>query len=380
VALTKRGTTWHYDFIFKGRRFQGSTHQTNINKAKLIESKVRSDAAMEDFGITPRKDIPTLKEFLEGPFLEHCRRHAKAKRTADFYSEKIKRLLAHPWTDTRISDITGVEIGDYCQWRNRSASTATTNGELATLRKALNLAFEWNLVPRKIRVRLLPGANVRDFVVSPELEAAYLEAATYPLKEAAILILDLGIRPEECVKLRKADIANGALTVREGKSKNAARSLPLTERASYQIELLCALWPDSEWLFPGRKGRHYTRTALDNRHTKLRNELAAGTIGVLNRRVAEANRTGVNPLGMPADAKAFVLYSFRHTFATRLAESGASPFEMIKLLGHFDIRMTQRYVHPRAEGLSLAMKRKELLDKMLRGEVQEDASEKLKTS
>jgi integrase len=354
VALTKRGTIWHYDFIFKGRRFQGSTHQTNINKAKLIESKVRSDAAMEDFGITPRKDIPTLKEFLEGQFLEHVRRHSKAKRTALFYAEKCKRILLYDWSNLKLTAIEEDLIGKYCDWRLKSVGINSVNGELATLRKALNLAIDWKLIQRKPRIRRLPGETSREFIVSAELEAAYLEAATYPLKEAAILILDLGIRPEECVKLRKADIANGALTVREGKSKNATRSLPLTERASCQVELLCALWPDSEWLFPGRKGRHYTRTALDNRHTKLR----------------DAKEW----------PKEFVLYSLRHTFATRLAESGASPFEMIKLLGHFDIRMTQRYVHPRAEGLSLAMKRKELLDKMLRGEHQEDASEKLKTS
>jgi integrase len=304
---------------------------------------------MEAIGILPRKDVPTLKEFLEGPFLEHCRRHAKAKRTADFYSEKIKRLLAHPWTDTRISGITGVEIGDYCQWRNRSASIATTNGELATLRKALNLAFEWNLVPRKIRVRLLTGANVRDFVVSPELEAAYLEAATYPLKEAAILILDMGIRPEEFCRLKKADVVNGVLTVREGKSKNAARSLPLTDRASVQIELLKALWPDSDWLFPGRKGKHYGRTSLDNRHTALRDskEWPAG----------------------------FVLYSFRHTFATRLAESGAGVFEIMKAMGHAKIEMSARYVHTGVDHLTVAMKRKEILDKINRGEMVATKSE-----
>ena len=35
----------------------------------------------------------------------------------------------------------------------------------------------------------------------------------------------------------------------------------------------------------------------------------------------------------------------RHTFATRLAQAGVDLYKISKLLGHKDIKMTQRYSH-----------------------------------
>jgi len=38
-------------------------------------------------------------------------------------------------------------------------------------------------------------------------------------------------------------------------------------------------------------------------------------------------------------------HTFRHTFATRLAQRGVDIYKIAKLLGHKDIRMTLRYAH-----------------------------------
>lgn len=127
---------------------------------------------------------------------------------------------------------------------------------------------------------------------------------------------------------------------------------------------------DTDWIFPGRiEGRHLTRIALELRHIALRAKLCA----MAATETVEAAMIGspnMRASWMPTDAKWFVLYSFRHTYATRLAESGASNFEMMALLGHSDIRVTQRYVHPRLETLALAQARKEALDKIMRGETE----------
>ncbi|KAA0249029.1 MAG: site-specific integrase [Candidatus Jettenia sp. AMX1] len=47
----------------------------------------------------------------------------------------------------------------------------------------------------------------------------------------------------------------------------------------------------------------------------------------------------------------FHFYDLRHTFATRLAQKGIDIYTIAKLLGHKDIRMTQRYAHHCPESL-----------------------------
>jgi integrase len=55
----------------------------------------------------------------------------------------------------------------------------------------------------------------------------------------------------------------------------------------------------------------------------------------------------------------FVLYDFRHTFATRMAEEGIDLATLAKILGHNSIRIVERYVHPTDEHKKSAMVRYE---------------------
>ena len=49
--------------------------------------------------------------------------------------------------------------------------------------------------------------------------------------------------------------------------------------------------------------------------------------------------------------KNFTFHDLRHTFATRLAQNGEDIYKVAKLMGHKDIRMTQRYAHHSSESL-----------------------------
>ena len=78
--------------------------------------------------------------------------------------------------------------------RSLVVSPASVNRELATLRRLLRLAHEWNVVSRVPRIRLLPGERNREFVLSYKQEKPYLECAPQPLKDIALLMLDTGLR------------------------------------------------------------------------------------------------------------------------------------------------------------------------------------------
>ncbi len=52
-----------------------------------------------------------------------------------------------------------------------------------------------------------------------------------------------------------------------------------------------------------------------------------------------------------AGIQGFHFHDLRHTFATRLAQRGVDLYKISKLLGHYDISMTQRYAHHCPESL-----------------------------
>ena len=59
-------------------------------------------------------------------------------------------------------------------------------------------------------------------------------------------------------------------------------------------------------------------------------------------------------LKLPADA---VIHSFRHTFGTRLGETGADAFTIMKAMGHSTVVVSQKYVHPTPETMERAFER-----------------------
>ncbi len=53
----------------------------------------------------------------------------------------------------------------------------------------------------------------------------------------------------------------------------------------------------------------------------------------------------------------FVLYSLRHTFLTRLGQSGCDVWTLARIAGHSSINISARYVHPSEDAVLDAMSR-----------------------
>jgi len=338
MGLYRRGRIWWYKFKFTlkhadGRReyfeLQRSAHTSNRRKASARNDAHRD--ALNEGRVHPldpwppvhqRQGTPTLREF-SGEFLAHVRLHTKAS-TARFYAGCLGRILAfESLAESPLSEIGPERLDGFIAWRQAQKSgisLSAINGELRTLRRLLNLAAEWKVVDRAPVVHELPGEARRERVVSFREEARYLEAASASLREVAILAADTGLRPNsELFPLAWGHVHLETqppyVHVAEGKSKEAVRNVPLTVRARGVLNLRRGDSQGSPYVFAGR-GASGHLTTVQHAH-----ERALG-------------RAGLQP---------FPFYCWRHTFATRCAESGMDKFTLARLLGHSSPRVTERY-------------------------------------
>jgi integrase len=349
VSIFKRGNVYWYHFLFNGEHIQESTKQGNPRTARQIEAAHRTALAKGEAGIEERKAAPMFADVAER-FIAHVEaRHENKPQTVQFYAAKLNRLLEYaPIAGARVDRIDEGVIEGYVVARRASVGPATVNRELATLRRMLRLAHEWREIQRVLRIRLLTGERVRDFVLSRRQEEIYLAACPQPLNDIAVLMLETGLRIGEALNLEWADVTlapvNGArfgfLRVREGKSKNARRVIPLTDRAAAMLrerEQSRA----SGFVFANRDGKAYQGTSINHLHR-------------------DAVAPKVNEKRKPIFPGDFVLHSLRHTMLTRLGESGVDAFTIMRIAGHSSITVSQRYIHPTPEAVERAFERLQL--------------------
>ena len=195
----KEYPAYWYRFKWAGRLIRVNTKQPNKQASAQLEAQHRTQLAKGEAGIRDRSTIPTLKEY-EARFMGHIETRCKEKpRTVDFYRQKMAGMVAFvPLGSAKLDRIDEGLIEKYIQARSKEVMPATVNRHLATLRRALRLAQEWKLIDRVPRFKMLPGERSREFVLGSDEEAEYLEAAPQPLRDAAVLILDTGLRVGAC--------------------------------------------------------------------------------------------------------------------------------------------------------------------------------------
>lgn len=70
----------------------------------------------------------------------------------------------------------------------------------------------------------------------------------------------------------------------------------------------------------------------------------------------------------------FVLYDFRHTFATRMAERGMDVATLAAILGHANLRTVMRYVHLSKEHIHAATLRFGMVEQSKESEQQPETA------
>lgn len=343
MGLYKRGKTYWYRFDFQGKPYERSTHSKNREVAAQIEVKVKNDLALGLVGLQPMQPGTAFKEYAK-QFLEFVENHSASPATTVSYRSSIARLLKYePLAKCRLNFISEALIEDYIKFRKKAVTIATLNNELIALRRALNVARKkLKVMTTVVNISLLPGAHERTFVLSYTQEAAYLAACNDTMRDAAILMLDTGLRDGECVLVKWTDIVDDSARL-----KTWNRTVYLSARCQEMLANRRLFREKGEaYVFPGRRNPHIGVWSLDQYHRDARRRA----------RLEDGSE-------LPAE---FVIHSLRHTFATRFGEIAENAFLVKEALGHADIRMSQKYVHPRTDSTARAFAQLDNLNQLMR--------------
>jgi integrase/recombinase XerD len=138
-----------------------------------------------------------------------------------------------------------------------------------------------------------------------------------------------GLRYSDVTGLSKKDILDGeSISMRMQKTKNMVK-VPITKKAQKILEKYLA--SNNDTIFP-------------------------------NRCNVTVNRDLKTIASLCKIKKKVHFHMARHTFASTMANCDVNSFKIMKLLGHRDIKMTQRYVDNSVEDLSKMLKKIELFD------------------
>jgi integrase len=342
--LYKRGKVYWYNFRWSIKHADGTVESFRIRQSAKTQNKNAAKGVEEEHRRALRlgeihPNDPWPKPATIGPpifrafakeFLQYVKTHTKPG-THTFYSVCMDRLLTFAAiAEAPVDSITGETVSRYARHRQEvpENSVVTVNGDLRTLRRILHLAVEWGRVEHMPTIHELPQPQGRDRVLSFAEEAKYLAKASDNLRDAAILAVDTGLRPNsELFPLRWADVdlttraecPHGVLHVRKGKTDSAQRSLPLTPRAAEVLQrrrkAAEAKTEHSAFVFTGA-GISGHVTSMQHPH----------------KAAFEA-----------ASLAPFEFYCWRHTFGTRAAQSGMDRFTLARLMGHSSPSVAARY-------------------------------------
>lgn len=330
MAIRPRNGKWHYRFEVDGHEWTGSTGlaatERNRKAAERIELEARQaieQGKAHQLRIAAIPFSDAAAKFIEACKAQHRHKPNTWKRT----QASMASLLVH-FGRTPVSAITQGDIADFVAWRanEHKVKDVTIRHDLHNFSKFFKYAIKHNWRrDNPVSSEDIPSDAdaVRMHIFSPAEEAKYFQAAErYPkLWALAQLMKFQGCRPEELlsVKIAHVDLERRYLRIEESKSKAGKRRLRIRAE-SLPIFSTLIQSTTGPYLFPAKRivSERLSLSSVENWHVAVR-----------------------KITGIPC-----VIYDWRHTFATRAANSGMSLATLAKILGHNSLRSLMKYVHP----------------------------------
>ncbi len=337
MSIFKRGNKYWISIRHNKQRYRLSSPANTLAGAKAYEASLRGKLALgQPIEDTPKESI-NFSPFADKWFNTYVMTNNKPSEQLN-KRMAIKNHLKPFFGKMDIDKISTLNIEEFkAKKQAEGKCNKSINNYLGMLGKCLNCAEEWGLIDKAPRIKPLkvPPQKFR-FFTEEEYNQILEEAKkiSEEFYEMVLFTLRTGVRVGELKALRWEDIdfKNQKVTIRRsivngivGSPKsNKIRIIPLAQDI---LEILKAKkqTPTNSYLFDSQKSRFSLNRALKRTCRKL--DLGVGS-----------------------------WHDLRHTFASKLSNNGV-PLQVIQaLLGHSDLKMTQRYAHLEPLTLSDAIK------------------------
>ena len=325
---------WHTCIRHNGKRIQKSLKTSNKKLAIAREAMLRTgivDGSHFKKTIGSKK---TFRDMMDKFMKEHAPKVTGSMQNS--YASSLNHLIPF-FGDMNLLSMSRKEISKYKVLRlDECAKPATINRELAMLSKAFTLALEdWEWINGNdkpfSKIPYEKENNERDRWLTEDDECRLIKHCPAWLSDIVVFALNTGLRQDELLSLQWSRVSFEREDMLIDKTKSGKpRAVPLNQivinilnqRSKAKIRTI------KDLVFPTFSG---TKILPSN----------------LRRAFYEALRK--------AGIENFKFHDLRHTFATRLAQRGIDIYKIAKLLGHEDIRMTQRYSHHSPESLRVGV-------------------------
>jgi integrase/recombinase XerD len=253
-------------------------------------------------------------------FIRWMRQRRYADQTIKTYSGMLKVFFSH-YPDKSIKDISVsiVEDFNYYYVIQKGFSASYQNQMINAIKlfylKMMGMNMELKNLERPRKGHYLP-------TVLSKKEVGDILRLTRNIKHRAILslIYSAGLRRNELINLRLADIDSKRMLIQIKNSKGAKdRLVGLSEKILTLLREYYTLYKPKYYLFEGQKGGKYTGTSINMIFQRAK------------------KRAGVNKQGG--------VHMLRHSYATHLHESGYDIRIIQELLGHKSSKTTEIYTH-----------------------------------
>ena len=327
----RKSKFYWYDFTVGGRRYRGSTKESNKTRAGAIAAMKLANAT-EGRDPLPRK-APGLQEF-SGRFLEWVKNVKLEHKTKLYYRDGWRLLAASPIAGMRLDKI----MADDIEALSFTGSPSNANSALRTLRRILHKAEEWGVIRSVPKFRLVKEYG-RSLRLDDDAERKLLIVAEQPLRDAIILMRDTGMRNERELyrtRIENIDWNGRVIFVPDSKTPNGRRLVPLTDRVLDLLLVRCGERREG-WLFPSKRSK-------------------SGHLTTLAKRFREARKKA----GL---SESLVLYCGRHDYGTRVLKATGNLAAVMNMMGHKDVKTAMQYQHPEVELVRQALNHNNLIEK-----------------